>query len=290
MSSNAQSDKYEEKIKTEISSSKSVEFIRTYWPPQNDQEKALLLHIQQYIEERLRKADSIAFLTTNEEAKKIITFLKENSLFGVQDKEGIRVFHNVSEKKYENQLVLTVIFPGDPLIFKRWKRIVVEEGNGLYDAYTKCLILKDDDSLSDLTKTFTLLHEGRHAKQDQENKLEGDYLDIYLHAKEEYETYEFELSIAEALGGERYLNLLDLEIRNIRDSTTEAGGKIGFFFPVKCWNCSGLDEVFGLAFSSYEKISRQSVFLIHAHFKLIDREFGEKSKEQKIYFISKIFF
>lgn len=225
--------------------------------------------------EWLSAAETVARCTKNRQAKEVWQFLTEN---GTVSQPHFLGFQYLEANKARNWFAAVPIMPGDEGVSQHWQKMCqTNQAAAHFLPDMRAIIVKP--GLSPLWRGILLLHEGNHARSWIRTPY--DWQDQQIFSEKERDTHTFQNHLMEALGGQRYRELLHREVQRILTVAKEGEGPLGSFLPTREEYNPEFDEIFDPAESEFDQALRQTHFWLHAVFNFLETYFKGDVERQK---------
>lgn len=205
-------------------------------------------------------AETLATRSGDEEALRVMDYIQKNAVVCAPQVEGISCL-----RPQGSGLAFIVTLPGDERISNLWAGLLQrQQVAAFYRHREHAIVLKNQDSLSPLTKGQLVLHEARHALSFSMGLV--DPSDPVSVATDEVHTREFVYRVLQRFGGSPYEDT----VNNYVDLITSSNGPVEVIFNYD----ERLELAFGPASSLYDKQIRAAEAWCHASFVKYERLYG----------------
>jgi hypothetical protein len=231
----------------------------------------------------LKLTDSIADLVPQiPHAKRIASYLRNNVVAAWPNKDGGLDWMEGGVLISDSSRRLAILTKENRFEGSVWDSIYNSDIVAYYNSDRKTIYIREDKPISDFIKAITLLHEGNHAmKQDLTSSSDRGL--------EEKQTFEFQMSVMLAIGGNEYQTIINQEMDRLMDSLNARDNRKNKILTSWMSNTYPriLDRLFGQAKSDYDREIRRSCFWIQAAFNVIEKgEFTGDIEDNKTAFIT----
>ena len=225
---------------------------------------------RQLAEEWIDQADSVARLTGNEEASRMVAFARANYRLA-RPGEG-KAAVQIDPITGDSQFKFVVILREENLPSEFWRQIDSQAGaGGLYHPGHDMLVMSANHPTSPLGRGLVLAHEITHIIQELSPNPGSSQ------QSNEVPALEFQFSLTRQLGGERDATILEGHIAAMKFYVNQDTAKrLGYDFPKPQMYDPRLDEVFGPPESEAERTSRKQMLWVNACFGIMDEVFARK--------------
>lgn len=253
-------------------------------PEKKDQDSSVIVNLdsmrRSIMKQCLKATEDIARKSSVEEAIQVAEFLKKNLTLARPDGGAISSIDSVSKPF----LGFVVAFQQDELPPVGWyKAALSNSGVNYIPLPNNVLLVKQEDLGSDMIKGLMFIYNGSQTRVTEIN----NFRNVNFYLSQDVKSHEIINKMLASLGGEAYLDLLNVEIGRLQARIDSSAYPI---WPRRISYPRELHEMFSAR--SFDEIDYiEKMFWVHAMFSIIENRHAlttESKMKQKIDFMDLI--
>lgn len=232
--------------------------------------------------EWLKNAKDIVQKINDKEATEEFQFLDKNLILAAPNEKGMQFLEGAKSRTW---LAIVPLLEKDKKVGGRWQGIVSASTAAHFLSGSRAIVVKEYISYSSAGKAIIFLHEGFHSYDfiknpyEQQNDKEFCYEEVKAHI--------FQNKVMSLLGGGKYREVLEKEVRRISAKAKISGNN--FSVPGRAEYDENLAAALGKPASRLERDFIQTSVWIHAVFVFLDNNFGKDAEDRKALFLRTIY-